>query len=230
MTNPAIPASWFSVDIRVGSLSMHLEEDSWGKGMTSQEEYAHVSQLFSELGSGSYRPQGAREGSMRVNMGELVMAGLMKPIQERLVVEEEKDIEDELGEATYKEYALLKNQGKKDRQFSVEESKESLPALNFFLYLNEADSQKPIWTSYVSEPRDISTLLGYLPRSMCYYLKSTLPQINPDSKISFTVQSCDAELPKFDDQKKLTCPGSAKISDVINFINGKINFEKLPVF
>ena len=39
VTNPAIPHSWFSVDIRVGSLTIHLDEDTWQKGTMMAEEY-----------------------------------------------------------------------------------------------------------------------------------------------------------------------------------------------
>lgn len=98
------------------------------------------------------------------------------------------------------------------------------------MYLEEADFHKPIWTSYAKTPSDIGSLLAYLPRAMGFTIKPTLPQVNPDQKLSFTIQSCDAELPRYDDQKKLSCPGSAKIQDVIIFINSKVGFDRLPAF
>jgi hypothetical protein len=35
-----------------------------------------------------------------------------------------------------------------------------------------------------------------------------------------------ADLPKFDETKRLTCPGNLNIKEVIGFINGKMGFDK----
>ncbi len=47
--NPALPNSWFTCDIRVGSLTIHLDEDNWNKGLVSFDEYERVSQIFEQL-------------------------------------------------------------------------------------------------------------------------------------------------------------------------------------
>ena len=51
--------------------------------------------------------------------------------------------------------------------------------------------------------------------------------MNLDAKMSFSINTIDAnDLPKFDETKRLTCPGSLNIKEVIGFINGKMGFEK----
>jgi hypothetical protein len=47
--NPALPNSWFTCDIRVGSLTLHLDEDNWTKGVVLQEEYDRVTKIFDSL-------------------------------------------------------------------------------------------------------------------------------------------------------------------------------------
>jgi hypothetical protein len=42
---------------------------------------------------------------------------------------------------------------------------------NFFTYLEEADFQKPIWSSYCREPRDVKTLMNYFPATMGKHLR-----------------------------------------------------------
>lgn len=99
--------------------------------------------------------------------------------------------------------------------------------MNFFTYLEEADFQKPIWSSYSGEPKDITNLLNYLPKTFAQFVKRSVPQIELSSKLSFAINTCDTmDLPKFDETKKLTCPGATTIKDVINFAHGKIGFEK----
>lgn len=34
------------------------------------------------------------------------------------------------------------------------------------------------------------------------------------------------DLPKYDDSKRMNCPGTITIKDVIEFANGKVNFAK----
>jgi hypothetical protein len=46
-------------------------------------------------------------------------------------------------------------------------------------------------------------------------------------KLAFTFTSCDRmDLPEYDDTKRMNCPGSVPIKDVIDFANGKLNFSK----
>jgi hypothetical protein len=49
VSNPAIPNSWFTADIRVGSITLHLEEDTWQKGQIIQDDYDSASQIFENL-------------------------------------------------------------------------------------------------------------------------------------------------------------------------------------
>jgi hypothetical protein len=39
VTNPNIPSAWFTVDIKVGSLTVRLDEDSWMKANIDKESY-----------------------------------------------------------------------------------------------------------------------------------------------------------------------------------------------
>lgn len=51
--------------------------------------------------------------------------------------------------------------------------------------------------------------------------------MNLEAKMSFSINTCDPnDLPKFDDSKRLTCPGMLTIKDVIGFVNGKMGFDK----
>jgi hypothetical protein len=46
-------------------------------------------------------------------------------------------------------------------------------------------------------------------------------------KLSFSITTCDIlDLPKFDDTKKMTCPGFTTIKEVIGFAHGKLSFDK----
>ncbi len=41
--NPNMPQSWFTCEIRCGSITLHVDEDSWTKGQVTTEEYERVS-------------------------------------------------------------------------------------------------------------------------------------------------------------------------------------------
>lgn len=61
-------------------------------------------------------------------------------------------------------------------QEETEEIKEENQLGNIFTYLEEADFQKPIWTSYSSHPQDIAYLLSYMPKSWTsLFLRRSLP-------------------------------------------------------
>ena len=47
--NPAIPAQWFKADIRLGSLTLRLDEDNWSKGILSQDDYERIRATFDAL-------------------------------------------------------------------------------------------------------------------------------------------------------------------------------------
>lgn len=47
--NPDLPNSWFTCDIRVGSLTLHLDEENWTKGVVTREEYDRVTKVFENL-------------------------------------------------------------------------------------------------------------------------------------------------------------------------------------
>jgi hypothetical protein len=51
--------------------------------------------------------------------------------------------------------------------------------------------------------------------------------MNIDAKMSFSITSVDInDLPKFDETKRLVCPGHLTVKDVIGFVNGKMQFDK----
>jgi hypothetical protein len=110
-----------------------------------------------------------------------------------------------------------------------EESKTEAEPANVFVYLEEADFQKPIWTSYARNPTDAGNLINYLPKPMAsvFLGKRSLPSFDANAQIGFSLQTCDPkELPPFDETKRLKCPGSTNIKQVIDFADGKLNFEK----
>ncbi len=48
-----------------------------------------------------------------------------------------------------------------------------------------------------------------------------------NQKFAFTVTTCDPfDLPKYDETKRLVCPGYTTIKEVINFAHSKIDFSK----
>jgi hypothetical protein len=54
-----------------------------------------------------------------------------------------------------------------------------------------------------------------------------VPSFDLERKLSFSITCCDAmDLPKFDESKKLTCPGTTAIKDVVLFAHGKVQFDK----
>lgn len=96
-----------------------------------------------------------------------------------------------------------------------------------FIYLQEADFAKPIWTSYCDRPEKIETLANYMPFSMQKILKRSMPTFESNHKISIGIELLGLlELPSFGQGKRLTAPGSTTINDLIEFLNGKVNFEK----
>lgn len=47
-----------------------------------------------------------------------------------------------------------------------------------------------------------------------------IPKFNPSSKLGFSINTVDpSDLPKFDETKRLTCPGQITVKEVITFVN-----------
>lgn len=70
VANPAIPAQWFKADIRLGSLTLHLDEDSWSKATMSASDYNRIKATFSAHGDNDKYQK--TEGP--VNLGERLVA------------------------------------------------------------------------------------------------------------------------------------------------------------
>jgi hypothetical protein len=80
MPNPALPNSWFTCDIRVGSLTLHLEEENWNKALVTPEEYDRVTKIFEGLaGNGIVTP--IRESPQKVNIGGRLVEKIMLHVQ-----------------------------------------------------------------------------------------------------------------------------------------------------
>jgi hypothetical protein len=58
-------------------------------------------------------------------------------------------------------------------------------------------------------------------------LKRSLPYIDLDAKLAFSFTTADDnDLPKFDDTKRMNCPGSTTIKDVVAFAHQKVHFDR----
>jgi hypothetical protein len=80
MPNPALPNSWFTCDIRVGSLTLHIEEESWNKALVTPEEYDRVTKVFEGLaGKGIIAP--SKESTQKVNIGGRLVEKIMLHVQ-----------------------------------------------------------------------------------------------------------------------------------------------------
>ena len=81
------------------------------------------------------------------------------------------------------------------------------------------------------QAREVRTLLAHLPSQMSKQsLKRTLPSIDMQQMLAFSFSCVDEiDLPKFDDTKRLKCPGATTIKDVIQFADQKIKFEKFII-
>lgn len=77
--NPAIPNQWFTCDIRVGSLTLHLDEDNWNKGVVTSEEYDRVARVFDSL-AGKVTST-SEEPSQKVSIGGRLMEKVMQYVQ-----------------------------------------------------------------------------------------------------------------------------------------------------
>lgn len=59
------------------------------------------------------------------------------------------------------------------------------------------------------------------------FIKRTLPHIEGSAKISLGVDTVGIlDLPKFESGKRLTCPPSTTITELIQFLSKQMNFEK----
>ena len=106
MPNPALPNSWFTCDIRVGSLTLHLEEENWNKGMVTYEEYDRVTKVFEDL-AGKGINTSSRESPQKVNIGGRLVEKIMVHVQKGIRENDEQELK-EMMEGVYHEYMKLK--------------------------------------------------------------------------------------------------------------------------
>jgi hypothetical protein len=71
--NPAIPTQWFKADIRLGSLTIRLDEDTWSKCTMSYSEYKRMKAAFSSQGETVSKIE-METTSGTVNLGERLIA------------------------------------------------------------------------------------------------------------------------------------------------------------
>lgn len=118
--------------------------------------------------------------------------------------------------SNYDDYLRLKAKYQGIPLEEVKEHKvEELPS--HFIYLQEADFNKPIWVSYANDMHDIDKLVFYMPSSMQKFIKGSLPSSRDGiDKISLGVAPlADSDLPSLQAGKRLTCPSNTSIKEVI---------------
>jgi hypothetical protein len=99
------------------------------------------------------------------------------------------------------------------------------------VFLQEADFNKPIWSSYCNKPEKIETLANYLPPSMQKLIKKSMPAFESNTSVSIGVELLNImELPSYGSGKRLNCPGSTTIKELIVFLQGKLSFDKHLIF
>jgi hypothetical protein len=70
-----VPNSWFTCDIRTGSLTLHLDEDNWQKGAVAKEDYDKVTQTFEQLTEKiTYGPPSE---DLKVNLGQNLLLKIL---------------------------------------------------------------------------------------------------------------------------------------------------------
>jgi len=77
--NPALPNQWFSCNIRVGSLTLHLDEDNWNKGVVTSDEYERVTRVFDSL-AGKVTTENT-ETQPKVSIGGRLVEKIMQNVQ-----------------------------------------------------------------------------------------------------------------------------------------------------
>lgn len=89
----------------------------------------------------------------------------------------------------------------------------------------EAESQKPIWTSYGDDPHEVEKLVHYLPSAMRKYIQFSIPNLETETKVSLGVNTVHImDLPKFEEGKRLTCNPTTPIKDLLGFLSDKLEF------
>lgn len=143
--NPAVPNSWFTCDIRTGSLALHLDEENWHKAIIAKEDYDKVTQNFEPLiGNIQY---GTYEDP-KINLGQGLLLKILDHVQDAI-----KDADEwETAQLLKENYQDLLNLKKLNGIATTESTKTKSaskvdPEFRYFVYLEEADFLKPIWTS-----------------------------------------------------------------------------------
>ncbi|CDW87994.1 UNKNOWN [Stylonychia lemnae] len=239
-----IPQQWFSCDIKLGSVTIHLDEDNWLKGNVIDNE-TNVEKMLLERNSEAKtnddsdfyenRRDKNRNDQMQkaLNLGFNLGEKLFKEVQVKYQKIEKIQLTRILGD-NFKDYVELKNNylgisenmdiGEEQKDESKIDDDECLP---FFIFLQEADIQKPIWTSYGNDLHDIEKLVYYLPLSMQKNVQRSIPNIDSQNKISLGINTVGImDLPKFSDGKRLTCSPTTPICDLITFLSSKLEFQK----
>jgi hypothetical protein len=99
-----VPNSWFSCDVRTGSLALHLDEDNWHKGIIAKEDYDKVTQNFEPLvGNIQY---GTNEDP-KINLGQAVLSKILNHVQDAVLDADEWETAQLLKE-NYQDYLSLK--------------------------------------------------------------------------------------------------------------------------
>jgi len=124
--NPSLPNSWFSCNIRVGSITLHLDEENWNKGVVTSEEYDRVTKIFDSLAGKVTKESVVTPGTepIKVNIGKRLVEKVLKNIQSGIKEADEQEIRELLSD-NYSDYVRLKElRGVKeyDEEVKIEES------------------------------------------------------------------------------------------------------------
>ena len=84
VANPSIPNSWFTCDIKVGSLTLHLDEDNWLKALMQEDDYNMITQIFDKLAAGQDGKNVDKRGDphTRINIGVKFVEKLLARVSE----------------------------------------------------------------------------------------------------------------------------------------------------
>jgi hypothetical protein len=90
----------------VGSLTLHLEEENWNKGLVTSEEYDRVTKVFEGL-VGKGINTSSRESPQKVNIGGILVEKIMVHVQSGIRENDELEMKEMLN-GLYHEYLKLK--------------------------------------------------------------------------------------------------------------------------
>ena len=101
----------------MGSLTLHLEEENWNKGLVTSEEYDRVTKVFEGM-AGKGINTSSRDSPQKVNIGGRLVEKIMVHVQSGIRENDEQELKEML-EGLYQEYLKLK-----EARGVTEESKE----------------------------------------------------------------------------------------------------------